>query len=212
MIKLSSEQTVPLVHWTLWTGGIGCDGRQSFLGITYRYYGYMGTDHARNSVRNIYQIQLPNGNVASLVGHRMQRGRQRKWWILLGQTVWAGIIGEWYSFVWNTGTGYIRDRIFVTTVHPCEKVVGMFLQNQIWSRLLDINRLRFTCVKKATEEVNTCQISKRGYQQGLSDETLKKALCQICHVKFDHRIMEAVSFFEDEMRIFAQNTFDFTER
>ena len=97
-------------------------------------------------------------------------------------------------------------------VHPCEKVIGMFLQNQIWSRLLDINRLRFACIKKATEEVKKCQISKRGYQQGLSDETLKKALCQFCHVKFDHRIMEAVGFFDDEMRIFAQNTFNFRER
>ena len=26
-------------------------------------------------------------------------------------------------------------------VHPCEKVIGMFFQNQIWSRLLDINQL-----------------------------------------------------------------------
>ena len=97
-------------------------------------------------------------------------------------------------------------------LHPCEKVIGMFFQNQIWSRLLDINRLRFACIKKASEEVKKCQISKRGYQQGLSDETLKKALCQFCHVKFDHRIMEAVGFFDDEMRIFAQNTFNFTER
>ena len=39
----------------------------------------------------------------------------------------------------------------------------------------------------------------------------KKAPCQLCHAKFDHRIMEAVGFFDDEMRIFTQNTFNFTE-
>ena len=97
-------------------------------------------------------------------------------------------------------------------VHPCEKVIGMFFQNQIWSRLLDINILRLACIKRATEEVKKCQISKRGYQQGLSDETLKKALCQFCHVKFDHRIMEGVGFFDDEIRIFTGDTFNFMKR
>ena len=51
-------------------------------------------------------------------------------------------------------------------VHPCEKVIGMFFQNQIWSRLLDINQLCSVCIKRSIEEVEKCQISKRGYQQG----------------------------------------------
>ena len=42
-------------------------------------------------------------------------------------------------------------------VHPCEKVIGMFFQNQIWSRLLDINRLRLACIKRATEEVKNAK-------------------------------------------------------
>ena len=60
-------------------------------------------------------------------------------------------------------------------VHPCEKVIGMFFfQNQIWSRLLDINGLCLVCIKRSIQEVNKCQISKHGYHQGPSDETLKK--------------------------------------
>ena len=67
-------------------------------------------------------------------------------------------------------------------------------------------------IKISIEEVKKCQISKRGYQQGPSDETLKKARCQFCHVKFGHRIMEAVGFFDYEMRNFTQITFNFTNR
>ena len=58
-------------------------------------------------------------------------------------------------------------------LHPCEKVIGMFFQNQIWSRLLDINRFCLVCIKRSIEEVKKCQISKRDYQQGPSDETSK---------------------------------------
>ena len=62
--------------------------------------------------------------------------------------------------------------------------------NEIWNlRLLDINKLCLICLKRYIEEVKKCQISKRGYQQGLSDEALKKAWCQFCNVKFGHRIM-----------------------
>ena len=61
--------------------------------------------------------------------------------------------------------------------------------------LLDINRLCLVCIKRSTEEVKKCQISKHGYHQGPSDETLKKARCQFCDVKFGHRIMEAVGVF-----------------
>ena len=94
-------------------------------------------------------------------------------------------------------------------VHPCEKVIGMFFQHRIWSRLLDINRLCLVCIKRSTEEVKKCQISKRGYQQGPSVETLKKAPCQFCDDKFGHRIMEAVGFFDYEMLNFTQITFKF---
>ena len=50
------------------------------------------------------------------------------------------------------------------------------------------------------------------YQQGASDETLKKARCQFCDVKFGHRIMEAVGSFEYKMHNSIQITFDLTTR
>ena len=50
------------------------------------------------------------------------------------------------------------------------------------------------CIKRSIEEVEKSQISKRCYQQGASDETLKKAQCQFCDVKFGHRIMEAEGY------------------
>ena len=59
-------------------------------------------------------------------------------------------------------------------VHPCEKVTAMFFQNQIWSRFLDISGLCLVCIKRSIQEVKKCQISKHGYHQGPSDETLKK--------------------------------------
>ena len=97
-------------------------------------------------------------------------------------------------------------------VHPCEKVIGMFFQNQIWSSLLDINRLCLVYIKRSIEDVKKCQISKHGYHQGLSDETLKKARGQFCDVKFGHRIMEAVGFFDYKMHSFMQITFNFTNK
>ena len=84
-------------------------------------------------------------------------------------------------------------------IHPCEKVVGIFFQNQIWSSLLGINRLCLICIERSIEEVKRCQISKRGYEQGPSDETLKKARYQFCDVKFGHRIMVAVGLFDYKM-------------
>ena len=84
-------------------------------------------------------------------------------------------------------------------LHPCEKVIGIFLQNQIWSRLLDINRLCLISIKSSVDEVKSCQISMRGYQQGPSDETLKKARYQFCDVKFGHRITVAVGLFDYKM-------------
>ena len=86
-----------------------------------------------------------------------------------------------------------------TLVHPCEKVIGIFFQNQIWSRLLDINRLCLICIKRSIEEVKMCQIYKRGYQKGPSDETLKKARYQFCDVKFGHRITVAMGLFDYKM-------------
>ena len=97
-------------------------------------------------------------------------------------------------------------------VHPCEKVIGMFFQNQIWSRLLDINRLCLVCIKRSIEEVKKCQISKHGYHQGPSDETLKEARCQFCDVRFGHRIMEAVGFFDYKMHSFIQSSLNFTNK
>ena len=115
----------------------------------------------------------------------------------------------------GTTTHFVSNQICpfgFKCVHPCEKVIGMFFQHRIWSRLLDINRLCLVCIKRSTEEVKKCQISKRGYQQGPSVETLKKAPCQFCDDKFGHRIMEAVGFFDYEMLNFTQITFNFTNR
>ena len=100
----------------------------------------------------------------------------------------------------------------VLNVHPCEKVIGMFFQNQICSRLLDIKRLCLVCIKRSIEEVKKCQISKHGYHHGPSDESLKKARCQFCDVKFGQRIMEAVGFFDYKMHSFIQITFNFTNK
>ena len=80
-------------------------------------------------------------------------------------------------------------------VHLSEKVI------RISWRLLDINRLCLMCIKISIEEVKKCQISKRGYQQGPSDKTLKKTKCQFCDVKFRHRIMEAVGLFDYQCAI-----------
>ena len=55
-------------------------------------------------------------------------------------------------------------------------------------------------IKKSIEEVKKCHIFKRGYQQGPSYETLKKARCQICDVKLGHRVIEAVGLFDYKMR------------
>ena len=96
---------------------------------------------------------------------------------------------------------WVRLSIFsqLSIIHPCEKVIGMFFQNQIWSRLSDINRLCLVCIERSIEEVKKCQISKHGYHQGPSDKSLKKARCQFCDVKFGHCIMEAVGFFDYKM-------------
>ena len=93
-------------------------------------------------------------------------------------------------FIGNIAIVKAQPRI--AYVHPCEKVVGIFFQNQIWSRLVDINRLCLICIKISIEVVKMCQLSKRGYQQGPSDETLKKARYQSCDVKFGHRIIVTV--------------------
>ena len=42
-------------------------------------------------------------------------------------------------------------------VHPYEKVIRMFFQNQIWSRLLDINRLCLVCIKRSIGEVKSAK-------------------------------------------------------
>ena len=52
--------------------------------------------------------------------------------------------------------------------------------------------LRF--IKESIKEAEKCQILKRGYQKGPSNETLKKARCQFCDVKFGHRKMEGGRF------------------
>ena len=72
---------------------------------------------------------------------------------------------------------------------PWKSNRNVFFQKQISSRLLDINRLCLVCIKRSIEQVKQCQISKRSYQQGPSDETLKNAQCQFCRVKFGHRII-----------------------
>ena len=97
-------------------------------------------------------------------------------------------------------------------IHPCEKVIGMFFHDQIWSRLLDINRLCLVCIKRSIEDVKKCQISEHGYHEGPNDETLEKARCQFYDVKFGHRIMEAMGLFDYKMHSFIQITFNFTNK
>ena len=116
------------------------------------------------------------------------------------------------SVKFNTVYCHQTGQQYKYSVHPCEKVIGIFFQNQIWSRLLYINRLCLVCIKRSIEEVKMCQISKRGYQQGPRDETLKNVRCQFCDDKFGHRIMEAVGFFDYKMRNFTQTTLNFTNR
>ena len=98
------------------------------------------------------------------------------------------------------------------TLHPCEKVIGVFFQNQFWSRSLDINILCLVCIKRSIDAVKTCQISKRGYQQGPSDEKFKKGRCKFCGDKLGHRIMEAVGFFDNKMHNCTKIAFNFTNR
>ena len=97
------------------------------------------------------------------------------------------------------------------TVHPCEKVIGFFFQNQIWSRLSDINRLCLICIKISIEVQSTKYLSTVNTMGG-TDETLKKTRCQFCDVKFGHQIMEVVALFIYKMRNFTQTTFNFTNR
>ena len=118
----------------------------------------------------------------------------------------------WFKDTWQLEhqTRYVRVFLLISKgstnthskIHPCEKIIGMFFQNQIWSRCLDIIRLCLVCIKRSIEEVKKCQISKHGYHQGPSDETMKKARCQFCDVKFGHRIMRAVCFFDYKIHIF----------
>ena len=93
-------------------------------------------------------------------------------WNRCGSSVFPGITRIKLSNHANAADWYMWN---ITDVHPCEKVIGFFFQNEIWSRLLDINRLCLICIKRSIEEVKMCQIYKRGYQKGPSDETLKKA-------------------------------------
>ena len=75
-----------------------------------------------------------------------------------------------------------------------------------------MNILCLACFKRSIREFKKCQIYKRGYQQGPSDEILKKARCQFCDVTFGHRIMGAVGFFDYNMPNFIQITFNFTNK
>ena len=122
----------------------------------------------------------------------------------------AGV--DWLYATRRTSAICKRNELMQIQLHPCEKVIGMFFHNQIWSRLLDMNRLCLICIKTSIEEVAKCQISKRVYHQGRSDEILKKAWCQFCDVKFGQRIMEAVVFFDHKMHNLIQITFNFTNR
>ena len=68
--------------------------------------------------------------------------------------------------------------------------------------IIRYEQIVFCIIKRSIEDATKCQISKRGYQRGPSDEALKKARCQFCEVKFGHRIMEAVGFFDHKMHDF----------
>ena len=75
-----------------------------------------------------------------------------------------------------------------------------------------MNIFCLVCITRSIGEVKKCQIYKRGYQQGSSDETLKKARCQFCDVTFCHQIMGVVGFFDYNMLNFIQITFNFTNK
>ena len=111
----------------------------------------------------------------------------------------ARYMARWINARWLLRTVELMVLIWSGYIHPCEKVIGIFFQNQIWSRLLDINRLCLICIKRSIEEVKMCQIYKRDYQKGPSDETLKKARYQFCDVKFGHRITVAMGLFDYKM-------------
>ena len=42
-------------------------------------------------------------------------------------------------------------------VHPCPKVIVTIFKNQIWSRLLDVNRLCLICMKRPVEGVKSAK-------------------------------------------------------
>ena len=119
---------------------------------------------------------------------------------ILKTDIYSRIFVWYWCLCQNTFLGqHLIIYILYNYVHPCEKVIGIFFQNQIWSRLLDINRLCLICIKRSIEEVKMCQIYKRGYQKGPSDETLKKARYQFCDVKFGHRITVVMGLFDYKM-------------
>ena len=83
-------------------------------------------------------------------------------------------------------------------VRPCEKVIGFF-QNKTWSRLLNIN----TKVKKLKSAKYINAIIGRGQ---VINYWKQHDWCQLCDVKFGHRIMEATGLFDYKMHNFTPNT------
>ena len=135
----------------------------------------------------------------------MYKWSQRCVWWWLGVWIWCQGICSHHIYGVTFSSFHIVTQKIYNSVHPCEKVIGMFFHNPIWSRLLDMNRLCLVCIKRSIDEVTKCQISKLGYHQRRSDEILKEARCQFCDVKFGHRVMEAVVFFDHGMHNFIQN-------
>ena len=142
----------------------------------------------------------------------MYKWSQRCVWWWLGVWIWCQGICSHHIYGVTFSSFHIVTQKIYNSVHPCEKVIGMFFHNQIWSRLLDMNRLCLVCIKRSIDEVTKCQISKLGYHQRRSDEILKEARCQFGDVKFGHRVMEAVVFFDHGMHNFIQITLNVTNR
>ena len=85
----------------------------------------------------------------------------------------------------------------VNDVHPCEKVMGLFFQNQVWARSQEIDGLCLTHIK------DPLAISKYCYQQELSDDLLKTARCQCSDIKLGRQVTKALELFDYKMHIFT---------
>ena len=73
---------------------------------------------------------------------------------------------------------------------------GTTFENQISARAQDTDKLCLLCIERYIDKVKQCWISKHCNWQGLSDDLLKIARCQIINVKLGHQVTEAADLFD----------------